>query len=70
MKEFLETVDKVATSDSKLEKEKVSLAFFCKQLRLNYGKLTDEEKKLLRKDYGKFILAEKSKFSMEGCKEK
>lgn len=43
----LKAVDEAASSDS--DPEQASLAFICKRLRLNFKKLSEEEKKWLKK---------------------
>ena len=52
LKDFLQTTDKAASEDS--DPEQAAMAFICKRLKLNYKKLSDEEKKWLKK------IAEKS----------
>lgn len=52
LKGFLPSVDEAASEDS--DPEQASLAFICKRLKLNYRKLSAEERKLLKK------IAEKS----------
>ena len=52
LKDFLQTADEAASEDS--DPEQAALAFICKRLKLNYKKLSDEEKKWLKK------IAEKS----------
>ncbi len=52
LKGFLQAVDEASRGDS--DPNKASLAFICKRLKLNYKKLSDEEKKWLKK------IAEKS----------
>lgn len=52
LKGFIEAADEETSPDS--DPEKASLAFICKRLRLNFGKLTAEERKSLKK------IAEKS----------
>ena len=47
LKGLLQTVDEAASPDS--DPEQASLAFICKRLRLNYKKLSEEEKKWLKK---------------------
>ena len=47
LKDFLQTVDETASADS--DPEQASLAFICKRLKLNLKKLSDEEKKWLKK---------------------
>ena len=52
LKDFLQTADEAASEDS--DPEQAAMAFICKRLKLNYKKLSDEEKKWLKK------IAEKS----------
>ena len=52
LKGFLQAVDEAASEDG--DPEQASLAFICKRLKLNLKKLSDEEKKCLKK------IAEKS----------
>ena len=52
LKDFLQTADEAASGDS--DPEQAAMAFICKRLKLNYKKLSDEEKKWLKK------IAEKS----------
>ena len=52
LKDFLQTADEVANEDG--DPEQAAMAFICKRLKLNYKKLSDEEKKWLKK------IAEKS----------
>ena len=52
LEDFLQTVDEAASPDS--DPEQAALAFICKRLKLNYKKLSDEERKWLKK------IAEKS----------
>ena len=52
LEDFLQTAEETATTDS--EPEQAAMAFICKRLKLNYKKLSDEEKKWLKK------IAEKS----------
>ena len=52
LKGFLQAVDEAASEDG--DPEQASLAFICKRLKLNLKKLSDEEKKWLKK------IAEKS----------
>ena len=47
LKGLLQTADEAASPDS--DPEQASLAFICKRLRLNYKKLSEEEKKWLKK---------------------
>ena len=52
LKGLLQAADEAADPDG--DPDKASLAFICKRLRLNFGKLTEEERKSLKK------IAEKS----------
>ena len=47
LEDFLQTAEETASPDS--DPEQASLAFICKRLRLNYKKLSEEEKKWLKK---------------------
>ena len=47
LEDFLQTVDEAASSDS--DPEQAALAFICKRLKLNLKKLSEEEKKWLKK---------------------
>ena len=47
LEDFLQTVDEAASSDS--DPEQAALAFICKRLKLNFKKLSEEEKKWLKK---------------------
>ena len=47
LKEFLQTADEAASLDS--DPEQAAMAFICKRLKLNYGKLSEEEKKWLKR---------------------
>ena len=47
LKDFLQTADEVASEDG--DPEQASLAFICKRLKLNLKKLSEEEKKWLKK---------------------
>lgn len=47
LKGLLQAADEAAREDS--DPEQASLAFICKRLRLNYKKLSEEEKKWLKK---------------------
>ena len=47
LEDFLQTAEETAKEDS--DPEQASLAFICKRLKLNYGKLSEEEKKWLKK---------------------
>ena len=52
LKDFLQTAEEAASEDG--DPEQAAMAFICKRLKLNYKKLSDEEKKWLKK------IAEKS----------
>ena len=52
LKDFFHTAEETASPDS--DPEQAAIAFICKRLKLNYKKLSDEEKKWLKK------IAEKS----------
>jgi hypothetical protein len=43
LEDFLQTAEETASPDG--DPEQAAMAFICKRLRLNYGKLSDEEKK-------------------------
>ena len=47
LEDFLQTVDEAASPDS--DPEQAALAFICKRLKLNLKKLSEEEKKWLKK---------------------
>ena len=47
MKDFLQTAEETASEDS--DPEQAAMAFICKRLKLNYKKLSEEEKKWLKK---------------------
>ena len=47
LEDFLQTVDETANPDS--DPEQAALAFICKRLKLNLKKLSEEEKKWLKK---------------------
>ena len=47
LEDFLQTVDEAASPDS--DPEQATLAFICKRLKLNLKKLSEEEKKWLKK---------------------
>ena len=47
LEDFLQTAEETAKEDS--DPEQASLAFICKRLKLNYKKLSEEEKKWLKK---------------------
>ena len=47
LEDFLQTVDEAANPDS--DPEQAALAFICKRLKLNLKKLSEEEKKWLKK---------------------
>ena len=47
LEDFLQTADEVASPDS--DPEQAAMAFICKRLKLNYGKLSEEERKCLKR---------------------
>ena len=47
MEDFLQTAEETAKEGS--DPDKASLVFICKRLQVKYGKLSDEEKKWLKK---------------------
>ena len=47
LKGFLQAVDEAVSEDS--DPEQAAMAFICKRLKLNYGKLSEEERKWLKK---------------------
>ena len=47
LEDFLQTAEETATTDS--DPEQAAMAFICKRLKLNYAKLSDEEKKWLKR---------------------
>ena len=47
LEDFLQTAEETAKEDS--DPEQASLAFICKRLKLNYGKLSEEERKWLKR---------------------
>lgn len=47
LEDFLQTAEETANPDN--DPEQAAMAFICKRLKLNYGKLSDEEKKWLKK---------------------
>ena len=51
LKDFLQTAEETASPDS--DPEQAVLAFICKRLRLNYGKLSGEDKAALKRLAGK-----------------
>ena len=51
LKEFLQAADEAASPDG--DPEKASLVFICKRFRLNYGKLSGEDKAALKRLAGK-----------------
>ena len=59
LKEMLETAGEIVSQDS--DTEQAYLAFICKRLKLNFRKLSVEERKWLKKIVGKIRLAEESK---------
>ena len=60
LKGFLQAVDEAASED--VDPEQASLAFICKRLKLNLKKLSEDEKKWLKKIAEKWLkkIAEKS----------
>ena len=58
LEDFLQTADEVASEDG--DPEQASLAFICKRLKLNLKKLSEEEKKWLKKIAQKSDLLKKS----------
>lgn len=47
LEDFLQTAEETTREDS--DPEQAAMAFICKRLKLNYGKLSEEEKKWLKK---------------------
>ena len=47
LEDFLQTAEETASPDN--DPEQAAMAFICKRLKLNYGKLSEEEKKWLKK---------------------
>ena len=47
LEDLLQTAEETASPDS--DREQAAMAFICKRLKLNYGKLSEEEKKWLKK---------------------
>ena len=47
LEDFLQTAEETAKEGS--DPEQASLAFICKRLKLNYGKLSEEERKWLKR---------------------
>ena len=47
LEDFLQTAEEAASPNS--DPEQAAMAFICKRLKLNYGKLSDEEKKWLKR---------------------
>ena len=47
LEDFLQTAEETASPDS--DPEQAALAFICKRLKLNYKKLSEEEKKWLKR---------------------
>jgi hypothetical protein len=47
LEDFLQTAEETASPDS--DPEQAALAFICKRLKLNYGKLSEEERKWLKR---------------------
>ena len=50
LEDFLQTAEETASPDS--DPEQAALAFICKRLKLNYKKLSEEERKWLKRDCG------------------
>ena len=61
LEELIQTAEEFANPDS--DPEQAAMIFICKRLRLNYRKLTDEEKKALKK-IAEVGLAEKSRSAL------
>ncbi len=59
LEDFLQTAEETTSPDS--DPEQAAMMFICKRLKLNYGKLSEEEKKWLKKDCTEIGFAEKSK---------
>ena len=59
LEDFLQTVEEAAKEDS--DPEQAAMMFICKRLKLNYKKLSEEEKKWLKKIAQKSDLLKKSK---------
>ena len=47
LEDFLQTAEETASPNS--DPEQAAMAFICKRLKLNYGKLSEEEKKWLKR---------------------
>ena len=47
LEDFLQTAEETTREDS--DPEQAAMAFICKRFKLNYGKLSEEEKKWLKK---------------------
>lgn len=47
LEDFLQTAEEAASPNS--DPEQAAMAFICKRLKLNYGKLSEEEKKWLKR---------------------
>lgn len=47
LEDFLQIAEETASPDS--EPEQAAMAFICKRLKLNYGKLSEEERKWLKR---------------------
>ena len=58
LEDFLQTAEETTREDS--DPEQAAMAFICKRLKLNYGKLSEEEKKWLKK------IAQKSDLKRSG----
>ena len=59
LEDFLQTAEETTSPDS--DPEQAAMAFICKRLKLNYGKLSEEERKWLKKNCTEVGPAEKSK---------
>ena len=58
LEDFLQTAEETASPDS--DSEQAAMAFICKRLKLNYGKLSEEEKEVVEKDCTEIGFTEKS----------
>ena len=47
LEDFLQTAEETTSPDS--DPEQAAMAFICKRLKLNYGKLSEEERKWLKR---------------------
>ena len=59
LEDFLQAAEAASTPGS--DPEQAAMAFICKRLKLNYGKLSEEGKKVAEKDCTEVGLAEKPK---------